>query len=210
MRIGACFPALIAIAAQIASAQNNAAGHWVATWTTAVDLAAGGRPTGPAANLPATLADQSVRMIARVSIGGPRVRLELSNMINAKPLEIGAAHVALHKSGGTIFEGSDRPVTFGGRESFTIPAGAMVVSDPVDLDVAPLSQVAVTLYFPRDTGAPTNHMLGLHTGYISKGDSAAAVSMPDAATMFAYAWLTGIEVQAPAAAYAVVAFGDSI
>lgn len=210
MRIGAGFTALIALATQLAAAQSSAAEHWVATWATAVDLVAGGRPTGPPANLPATFADQTVRIIARASIGGRRVRLELSNMTNAKPLEIGAAHVALHKGGGTILEGTDRTVTFGGRGSFTIPPVVMAVSDPVDLDVAPLSQVAVSLYLPRDTGPPTTHMLGLHTAYISQGDSAKAVSLPDASTMFAYTWLTGIEVEAPEPAYAIVALGDSI
>lgn len=210
MRLRAAFTALVVLAPQLANGQNSVTEHWVTTWTAALDLVAGGRPTGPPANLPATFADQTVRMIARTSVGGQRVRLELANMINAKPLEIGAAHVALHKGGGMILEGMDRAVTFGGRASFTIPPGVMAVSDPVDLQIAPLSELAVSLYLPRDVGAATRHMLGLHTAYISQGDSTAAVSMPHPTTMFAYAWLTGIEVEAPADAYALVAFGDSI
>jgi len=177
---------------------------WVTTWTTAQQLVA---PTGPprparqkgpeASNLPASFADQTVRMVAHVSLGGRRVRVELSNMLNAQPLEIGAAHVAVAKAGGEIADGTDRVLKFGGTASFMIPAGAIAVSDPVDLEVAPLSDLAVSLYLPRDTGAPANHTVGLHTAYISKGNVAGSRSMPEPTTMFGYAWLAGIDVDAP-------------
>jgi lysophospholipase L1-like esterase len=131
-------------------------------------------------------------------------------MTNAQPLEIGAAHIGVHNGGGAIAEGTDRVLTFGGDPSFTIPPGVMAVSDPVDLDVAPLSDVAVSLYLPHDTGTPTSHTVGLHTAYISSGDVTGSPEMPNAGTMFAYAWLTGIDVVAPPDALAVVALGDSI
>jgi lysophospholipase L1-like esterase len=169
-----------------------------------------GRGRGPVAPIPATFADQTVRMIARASVGGARVRIELSNMLNAQPVEIGAAHVALHKGGGAIVEGSDRVLTFGGSPSFTIQPGVLVVSDPVDLQVAPLADIAVSLYFPRDTGAPTSHALGLRTAYISKGNVAGTASMPDPELMYSYVWLSSVDVAAPADAFTVVALGDSI
>jgi len=201
---------------------ENAREHWVATWATAQQLAAvnfggrGGPPRGTrrdgpeVSNLPDTFSDQTVRMVARVALGGRRVRVELSNMAGAKPLEIGAAHIGVHKGGSAIAEGTDRVLTFGGSSSFAIPPGVLAVSDPVDLEVAPLSDVAVSLYLPHDTGAPTSHTVGLHTAYISKGDVTGAPKMPDADTMFAYAWLTGIDVDAPPGAFSVVALGDSI
>jgi len=206
-----------ACAASFALAQNSGAENWVTTWTTAQQLVA---PTGPprparqkgpeASNLPASFADQTVRMVAHVSVGGRRVRVELSNMLNAQPLEIATAHVAIAKTGGEIADGTDRVLKFGGSASFTIPAGAITVSDPVDLEVAPMSDLAVSLYLPRDTGAAANHTVGLHTAYISKGNAAASRSMPESTAMFAYAWLAGIDVAAPRDAYTVVALGDSI
>ncbi len=190
---------------------------WVTTWTTAQQLVApagpprAARQKGPeASNLPASFADQTVRMVAHVSLGGRRVRVELSNMLNAQPLEIGAAHMAVAKAGGQIADGTDRVLKFGGSASFTIPAGAIAVSDPVDLEVAPLSDLAVSVYLPRDTGAPANHTVGLHTAYISNGNVAGSLSMPEAATIFAYAWLAGIDVAVSRDAYTVVALGDSI
>jgi lysophospholipase L1-like esterase len=169
-----------------------------------------GRGRGPVAPVPSNFADQTVRMIVRASVGGSRVRIELSNMMNAQPVEIGAAHVALHKGGGAIVEGSDRVLTFGGSSSFTIQPEVLVVSDPVDLQVTPLSDIAVSLYLPRDTGTPANHALGLRTAYISKGNVAGAAAMPDPALMYSYVWLSSVDVVAPADAYTVVALGDSI
>jgi lysophospholipase L1-like esterase len=211
--------AVIAVACFVSNspAQTSTAEKWVTTWTTAQQLVVPAGPPRPArqrgpeaSNLPASMADQTVRMVAHVSLGGRRVRVELSNMLNAPPLEIGAAHLAVARSGGEIVDGTDRVLKFGGSESFTIPPGALAMSDPVDLDVAPLSEVAVSLYLPHDTGAPANHTVGLHTGYISNGNVAGSRSMPEPTTMFAYAWLASIDVAAPRDAYTVVALGDSI
>lgn len=195
--------------------------HWVTTWTTAQQLAPNalrrlgppprGRPGGPEeSNLPDTIADQTVRMIVRVSLGGQRFRVGLSNMQGAQPLAIGAAHIALRKEGGAIAVGTDRALTFSGSLSFKIPPGVLAVSDPVDLDVAPLADLAISLYLPRDTGSPTNHNVGLHTAYISKGDVTGAQSMPEPTTTFAYAWLASIEVAASEDAFTIVTLGDSI
>ena len=167
-----------------------------------------GRGGGPTP-IPA-LADQTVRMIVRTSLGGRQVRIELSNMLTADPLEIGAAHIGIHKGGGAILSGSDRVLTFSGHPSFSIPPGVLAVSDPVSLDVAPMSDLAVSIYLPHDTGAPTVHNLGLHTTYISKGDASGSATMPDPATNFSYLWLSSVDVLAPADAFAIVALGDSI
>jgi len=199
----------LVLAAQT-SGESNASEHWVATWAAAQQLLAGGIPGGPPANLPATFADQTVRMIVHASLGGKRVRVKLSNMLGAQPLTIGAAHLGVHEGGGAIVDGTDRILTFTGSPSFTVPPGVLVVSDPVDLEIVPLSDLAVSLYLPRDTGTPTNHLLGMHTAYVSKGDVSGSPKMPDATKMFAYAWLAGVDVVALADAFTVVAFGDSI
>jgi lysophospholipase L1-like esterase len=209
--------ALAALGAAAMLPAKSAPEGWVTTWTTAQQLIPPAGPPRPArqkgpeaSNLPASLADQTVRMVAHVSLGGRRVRVELSNMMNAQPLEIGAAHVATAKSGGEIVDGTDRVLKFGGSASFTIPPGTIAISDSVDLEVTPLSDLAVSLYLPRDTGAPASHTVGLHTAYISKGNVTGSRSMPEPATMFAYAWLASIDVAAPRDAYTVVALGDSI
>jgi hypothetical protein len=149
-------------------------------------------------------------MPVHVSLGGDRVRIEISNMMSAQPLEIGGAHLAVYKGGGSIAPGTDRPLTFSGGAAITVPPGALAVSDPVNLGVAPMSDLAVSLYLPHDTGAPTNHTVGLRTSYISKGNAVGTDAMPEAVTTTAYAWLSSVDVAAPADAFTIVALGDSI
>jgi lysophospholipase L1-like esterase len=92
-----------------------------------------------------------------------------------------------------------------------IAPGAVVVSDPVDLSIPPLADVAVSLYFPSETGPPTTHARGLKTTYIStEGNHSASPTIPIAGTQLSYYWLAAIEVDAPRDARVIVTFGDSI
>jgi lysophospholipase L1-like esterase len=100
---------------------------------------------------------------------------------------------------------------FNGKASTKIPAGAVMLSDAVDLEVPKLTDLAVSVYVPGETGPASVHSLGLHTTYISKeGDFTGQPEMADATTSQSWYWLSGIDVQAPENAAAVVAFGDSI
>jgi lysophospholipase L1-like esterase len=201
----------------------NSGEHWVATWATAQALApvaplgappprpqaAPARPS-PIGAIPETFKNQTVRMVVRTSIGGRRVRVQLSNALGNPALTIGAAHVALRQNDAAIISASDRVLTFGGRASVRIPPGALIVSDPVDLDVPKFTDLAISLYLPEDTGPPTVHPLGLHTTYIASGDVTADATLSPSTTTTAYFWLSGVDVLAPSSAAAIVAFGDSI
>ncbi len=158
-----------------------------------------------------TLANQTVRMVLRTSIGGNRVRVRLSNAFGSAPVVVGSAHIARRASGASIVADSDRPLTFGGRASFTMMPGVVVVSDPVALDVPVLGDLAVSLFFPNDTGNPTTHSTGLRPTYVStEGDFTSRPDFALAGTTQQYYWLSSVEVSAPARTSAIVAFGDSI
>lgn len=160
---------------------------------------------------PPTFNNQTVRMIVRSSLGGRRVRVQLSNAYGTGPLRIGAAHIALRENESSIVMGSDRALAFSGKASFTIPPGAEIVSDPVDLEVPKLADLAVSLYVAGEAPSPTNHLTGLHTTYISKeGDFTAAPAIAEATTRQSWYWLSGVDVLAPADSALIVAFGDSI
>jgi lysophospholipase L1-like esterase len=204
-------------AAMAAGAQE----HWVATWATAEAMARlGPMPAAPANANPiadqapprpgARFDNQTVRMIARASIGGRRLRITLENGFSYAPVTIGAAHIALRAKDSEIVPGSDHALAFNGKPGCTLEPGMVMLSDPIDFTVAPLADLAVSLYFPSETGAPTNHATALHNTYIQSGDATAAEAMPDAARTQSYYWLSGIDVEAPAAAAAIVTFGDSI
>jgi lysophospholipase L1-like esterase len=126
-------------------------------------------------------------------------------------VRIGAAHLAVRAAEASIVPGSDRPLTFTGQPGVTMAPGVVIVSDPVDVDIAPLSNLAVSLYFPGDTGQPTSHATALHTSYISEaGDFTGQAQFPVTNTTQSYYWLASVEVVAPADTFAIVTFGDSI
>ena len=197
--------------------------HWVATWAASPQQprVGGPAPAGPRAGAlpraplgpppPSSFNNQTIRMIVRTSIGGRRLRVELSNAFGKEALSVGAAHVALRAKESAIAADSDRALTFNGKPSVSIPPGALILSDPVDLEVAPLADLAVSVYLPGETGPLTMHGTGLHTTYISKaGDFSAAPALTETTTSQSWYFLSGVEVLAPADASALVAFGDSI
>ena len=97
--------------------------HWVGTWTAAPAPAEG-----------AAFANHTLRMIPRVSIGGRRLRVRISNAYGVRPLTVGAAYVGVRSAGPAVVAGSNRRLSFGGETSARIAAGALNVSDPHELE----------------------------------------------------------------------------
>ena len=180
--------------------------QWVGTWSNALhepDLGVPGLAN-------AGFNNQTLRQIVHISVGGPRVRVRLSTF-GASGLVIGAAHIALRATVAAIVPGSDRKLTFGGTPSITIPPGALVVSDPVELNVPELSDLAVSIFVPGNTGPATWHFEGRQTSFISPpGDFTASAAMPFNSTTLARFWLAGVDVVASRRAGAIVALGESI
>ena len=180
--------------------------HWVATWSTALhqpDLGVPGLSNNGFTN-------QTLREIVHTSVGGNRVRVRFSTF-GAGPLLIGEAHIARSGADGTIQPGSDQRLTFGGKPSVTIPPGAPVLSDAVDLESPALGDLAISIYVPEDTGPATWHFEARQTSYISApGNFTARDAMPVESTATAWFWLAGVETAAPCRAGSIVAFGDSL
>ena len=161
--------ALAFVLLPIASVRAGANGSWIGTWAASPQPVWDTDFLAPI-NFPRNLWNQTIRQIARVSIGGKQVRVVLSNEYGSQPLLVGAARVALSDSGSAIKAGSDKVLTFSGNESFSIPPGALIVSDPVELSVPPLGSIAVSLYFPEVTPTTTMHWDGRQTAYIVAGN----------------------------------------
>jgi lysophospholipase L1-like esterase len=179
-------------------------GHkWVGAWTST-----------PAQVEGRTLDGQTVRMVARVSIGGGTLRVRLSNACGLRKLTVGAVRIARRTEGAAIDPASDRPLTFNGSPAATIGAGALAVSDPVDFDLAPLSDLAVSVYFPgrlEEAFQITGHGNARQTSFVSPpGDRTSASDMPDAAAIEDLLFLNGIDVLAPSDTGGVVTMGDSL
>ena len=156
--------------------------------------------------------NQSLRLIVHTSAGGTKVRIKISNTFGDHPLLIGGAHIVRRTAAAGIDPTSDRTLMFHGRSSTTVPARSMVVSDPAELDVPALSDLAISLFLPKTTEATTLHILAMQTSYVSSdtGDSTADVKFPVAKTIRSWPFLTGVDVAASAHGAAIVAFGSSL
>ncbi|MBO9711721.1 SGNH/GDSL hydrolase family protein [Sphingomonas sp.] len=160
---------------------------------------------------PETLSDQTVRMVVRTSVGGPRFRLEFSNAAGGPAVTFGAVHAALRGKESAIVTGTDRVVTFGGRRDLTLFPGAKAVSDPIDMPVPALAEVAVSIYLPQSTPVNTVHSLGLNPAYIAAGNVAGADQLDAPQLARSYFWLAGVSVATSRRdGGTIVAFGDSI
>jgi lysophospholipase L1-like esterase len=124
---------------------------------------------------------------------------------------IGAASIALAGDGARVAADNSRAVTFGGSKSIIVPPGAPALSDPIELTVAPLSDLAVSLYLPATTDLTTMHATGLQTAYVSaSGDYTASAEFPVVDRFANRFFLTGVMVEPTMPVRAIVAFGDSI
>src|SRR5580704_11329952 len=176
--------------------------HWVGTWT-----------TSPAPAEGAAFSNHTLRMTPRVSLGGSAIRVRVSNAYGVRPLTIGAARVALRDKGPGIVPNSDRKLTFGGEANATIAAGALLVSDPVDLDVPALADLAVSLHLPQDLPASfgITGRYARQTNYISPpGDFTAEAVMPVGRITDDWYFVSGVDVVAPKETGGIVAVGDSL
>jgi len=185
----------------------GASSHWVATWAAA--------PAPPLADdqmrsAHLAFSDQTLREIVHVSLGGATVRLRVSNAFGKQNVEIGAVHLAVRGKDSGIVPDTDQTVTFNGRAAVSIPANAVLFSDPVKLAVQPETDLAVSLYLPRSALGGGVHYSAEQTSYIGAGNQVAADTIPDPQTVTFWAFLAGVDVEAPAKVGTVVAFGDSI
>jgi lysophospholipase L1-like esterase len=239
LRIAAIACAFVVAAANDPHAQGRSVRErWIATWATAAasrtssdpapapppaqqpaapaaGTQTGTRPSMPGPVVPIDVNDQTLRQIVRTTIGGHRVRVAFTNVFGTSPLVIGGAHVALRKNGAAIEPSSGKPLLFAGERTTTVPPGAIMVSDPADVQIPADADLAVDLYYPGNTGQSdsplTLHNRAYQTSYVStRGNHAGVEQLPVSGTTGIWHWLARVEVMGDAATFAIVAVGDSI
>jgi lysophospholipase L1-like esterase len=179
--------------------------HWVGTWAAAPQL------TEPSNEPPPPgLAGGTLRQIVRVSIGGSRLRLRLSNEFGNGPVTMKAVRVALATTGSGIDTASETVVTFFGAGSVTIPSGQAVWSDAFDFSLAPLARAAITIAFGEVPSGICGHPGSRTTSYLVGGHRASDAALTDAVLVEHWYYISGFDAKAPAASRAVVTLGDSI
>ena len=150
-----------------------------------------------------------MRYRLRISQGGSRVRIRLSNEYGEKPLEIGAVSVGLAGKDFAEMPGTLVPATFAGSSGISIPAGAPVLTDPVDLSVNSLSDLVVSLYLPVGVDMLAQS-IQVNKVVISQTNLTLSETLPPSEPIAARPLVSAIDVLAEDSSRVVVVFGDSI
>jgi lysophospholipase L1-like esterase len=200
---------LLAGGATAAPATSAPTPRWVTGW-------AGNPVVGsdiPWSDCPAGkgLANQTVRNVVFLSAGGNGVRVRLTNSYGTTSVHIGHATAGVQRADADVVPGTLRGLTFGGGTDVTIAAGAEALSDPVDLAVAPLSTLLISVYVPEATGPLTNHPFTAQGNFLGSGDLTGSGTGAGYAGTPCWMLIDGVDVRAPQRyTGTVVAFGDSI
>ena len=205
--LGLVIALLCSVLGRAMLAQQPAQGvRWVGTWASAQMLVDGPDLTAD------DFRDATLRQVVHISSGGSRIRVRLSNAFGTAPLQIQMVHVAKPASvvNCRIDATTDKPLRFSGNTAVTIPPGADYLSDPIDYPVAPLTDLTVTMYLETPSLHQTGHIAAHTTSCLGARNLISAADMPDAKKFQHWFYLTGVEVESPPDAAALVTLGDSI
>nr|WP_236201169.1 SGNH/GDSL hydrolase family protein [Pseudomonas pseudonitroreducens] len=197
--------ALIALGLPLAQADD---GHWQATWSASPQRTWSKEVPLPL-GVPTQIGNQTLRQSVKVSLGGQRVRIALSNAYGSQPVAIGEAAVALAAPAGRLGGPSYR-LTFAGQPTAYIAPGAELLSDPLDLAVPALGELAVSIYLPQPTAIETFHWDGKQRVHGGPGEQLDAGLLPVEGTMEARLFLADVLVENPEPRPVVAVLGDSI
>jgi len=180
---------------------------WVASWGASQQI-----PEPQNAVATDDLRDATVRQVFHLSLGGPALRVHLSNAFGTEALHFTSVHIArpVSPSSSAIDPATDRALTFAGSSDVTVPPGTEFISDPLDYPVAALSNLAVTFHLDSPPATQTGHPGSRATSYLVHGDFVGAPNLLDAKNVDHWYQVSGIDVLAPAGGASIVVLGDSI
>lgn len=181
--------------------------RWVGSWATAV------QPVEAANALErAALRDATLRQVIHLSIGGPALRVRLSNEFGSAPLHLDSVRLArvLRPGSPRIDPATDAAVLFDGRPDVWIPAGAEYLSDPVAMAVPAFADLALSLHFPQAPERETGHPGSRSKSFLLAGNATRAADLPGCRVVEHWYQLAGVDVAADGSPGAVIALGDSI
>lgn len=138
---------------------------------------------------------------------GRRIRVRFSNAFGTTPLLISAARVAISAGGSAVKSGTEKELAFNGQKGGSIPAGALIVSDPLDFDLPALSDVAITTELRAPLTPITTHPGSRTTSYILTGNPARTSDMSRAVKVDHWYYINGIDVASQVCAGTIAILG---
>lgn len=192
---------------KIAAPISRQSSNWLPVWN------ASPTDVSPASPL---LPGQVVRQFIAPHADGDRVRLKLSNELGTSPISLASVTLGLQDVGAALQEGSVQELTFGGKATVTIPAGASIVSDALAFPVRAFDKIAVSLAPASPILQMPHHYTAREVPYMALAnatttqiaDTGFVPLSPD--PLNSWLLISGLEVERKSSRQTVVALGDSI
>ncbi|KAL4757490.1 SGNH/GDSL hydrolase family protein [Aspergillus foveolatus] len=216
--VAACALWIATVAGKPIHWQDSFHRHWLATWTAMPqEVESANLPSSPfgGADADFQFKNATLRQTVRVSVGAERVRFQFSNRFGLSELPITAASVALPEGGnagvGEIDTSTIQSLTFNGDNSITIPPQETVYSDPIDFNIPPLTNLAISIYSAEGQAKAniTGHPGSRTTSWMETGNRVDASSITEASLVHWY-FISAVEAWAPRYTSGLVILGDSI
>lgn len=189
------------------TAQTNTSKKWVGTWASSQMI-----PNGDGLIPNSHSKNVTIRQVFRISAGGDKFRLKLSNAHGNGPLEFKDVVLSIPKD--IITSEIDIQklvrVRFNNKNKVIIPAGAEYFSDPIDIKLAPLSFVSISMYLPEIGSPQTGHPGSRNTTHFTLDNHSTKQFIPEAKTLDRWFYIAGFDVFAPKNNASIVTLGDSI
>lgn len=178
---------------------------WTATWATAIEA-----PLAESDMPKTSMTNSTLRQVIHVSIGGDKLRMQLSNEKSQQPVEIKSVYIADTDGGKAIDAKTAKYLTFGGSRSVTIEPGKAVYTDVAQYKLKPLQRLSVTISYGNTPVKATTHRGSRTTSYLAQGEVAPKAGFAEVETFEHWYSIAALEVEAPASTRCIACLGNSI
>lgn len=178
---------------------------WTATWATAIEA-----PLAESDMPKTSMTNSTLRQVIHVSIGGDKLRMQLSNEKSQQPVEIKSVYIADTDGGKAIDQKTAKYLTFNGSRSATIEPGKAVYTDVAQYKLKPLQRLSVTISYGNTPVKATTHRGSRTTSYLAQGEVAPKADFAEVEKFEHWYSIAALEVEAPASTRCIACLGNSI
>ncbi|ABQ06890.1 SGNH/GDSL hydrolase family protein [Flavobacterium johnsoniae] len=179
--------------------------NWTGTWATAQMLV---EPK----NMPPEpgLAQNTLRQIIKVSLGGKQIRLRFSNLFSDQPAVLKSVSVANVTEAPAVDIKTQKILSFKGSPQVTLGADEVVYSDAFDFELQPGQLLAITIHYGEISSNVSGHPGSRTTSYILQGDHINNESFAGAVKTDHWYSIMGVDISSVKNESNVVCLGNSI
>lgn len=191
--------------ALIKTGEKKETQNWTGTWATAQMLV---EPK----NMPPEpgLAQNTLRQIIKVSLGGKQIRLRFSNLFSDQPAVLKSVSVANVTEAPAVDLKTQKILSFKGIPQVTLGADEVIYSDAFDFELQPGQLLAITIHYGEISSNVSGHPGSRTTSYILQGDHINNESFTGAVKTDHWYSIMGVDISSAKNESNVVCLGNSI